>query len=144
MVQANWDEVPEPTNFDPLPLGWYTVEVEKCTERFTQKQELQFKLEFVVIEGAYTGRKMKDSIFFSTKAIPRAKLIIKRLGVDLGGTMDVTPEMLLGRRCYINTTQIEEQVGKDGKTYRNNKIAFSGYRSIDEAPEPEDDSDLPF
>lgn len=140
MPKVDWNSVPDAPTYEPLPVGWYRVKVENCTETLTRAQDTMFNIVFIVLDGVYAGRKLFDNIIFSEKCYSRAKLVCKRLGLTVEGTANVEPADLLGKEVMIQTSGFETYQ-KDGKDRTKNVIPFDGYRSLaDKAA----DDDLPF
>lgn len=143
MVEVNWDDVPDGNDYSPLPDGQYTCILEKVEERQGSKGEY-WSLEFRVLNGDYSGRKIYDSVFFTPKALPRFKLIASRLGHKTEGTSQITPDMIKGSIVKL-TVFTEKYMGKDNRERTKNTIPYDGYEQIEgKINTKDDDSDLPF
>ena len=146
MPRVDWDGVPDANTYEPLPFGWYRVRVEKCTEKKTKAGDPMYSIEYEVVDGKYTGRKLFDNVVFNTAAFSRAKLICKRLGLTVNGLVDVEPTDFLGKEVMVKTDAIDEYLTGKGEKRTRNIIPFAGYRSLEEGVEetPAADDDLPF
>jgi hypothetical protein len=140
--RVDWDTVPDAPTYEPLPVGWYRVKVENCTETLTRTQDTMFGIVFVVQDGVHAGRKLFDNIIFSEKCYSRAKLVCKRLGLSVEGIANVEPADLLGKEVMIQTSGFETYL-KDGNERIKNVIPFDGYRSLDNEVD-EKGQPLPF
>jgi len=83
------------------------------------------------------------------------KLALSALGLPHEGLVDIAPEELIDRRCWI---EVKSEVGSDQKV--RNVITFEGYRASTEPPQartapgspepprranaPEAEGDVPF
>ena len=109
----------------------------------------------MVDSGPHRGRYIFDNMVFSDAALKRVKLICSRLGIDTSRELDLTPDLIKGRSCYV-TVETEEYEDQEGNTKQRNVVPFAGYERADGAPAAtpaaetaggaEDDSeeDLPF
>ena len=71
-----------------------------------------WKLRFEVLDGEYRGRYIFDNMVFSDAALKRVKLICSRLGLDVSGEVELTPEVIMGRKCWV-TVETEEYEDDD-------------------------------
>ena len=151
MPRIDFKQVDDVQDFAPLPAGTYlcrVVDVEKAT---TQYGDEMWKLRWVVEAGPQRGRYIFDNMVFSNAAMKRVKLICSRLGLDVSGTLELTPALIKGRTCHV-TAETEEFEDHEGMTKRRNVVPFAGYESAEGAASPndgatsnaKDDDDLPF
>ena len=136
MPKINFGEVGEAREFSPLPKGDYRCRLVKVEETFTKDRDEMWRLRFRVEEGPEEGALIFDNLVFSEKALPRAKLICSRLGLDVSSELDITPALILDRTCIISVI-VEDYEDPQGKTQQRNKVPFAGYASIEE-PEVEE------
>lgn len=144
----------EADSFTPLPEGWYLCKVSECIrDKDTEKGFEQWKITYQVIEGEQSGRKIWDRIFFSPDAMPRVKLVLKRLGFDVDNkNLEVEPEDLVDRQVKIEVIideQKYEEEGHEKKTVRNT-VTFAGYEAVEQPTvkkgnkKKSGDNNLPF
>ena len=101
------------------------------------------------MEGEHEGRKIFDNMVFSEKALKRVKLICSRLGLDVSGELDLTPDMLKGRACLV-TVETQEYVNDEGRNKKRNVVPFAGYERIEtdgatvSTPDDASEESLPF
>lgn len=150
MPEYDWDKVEEAQGYSPLPDGKYYCVVEKADLGTTANGDEMFKLEFKVLEGAFKGRKLFDNIIFSERALGRAKLMLKRMGLELNGKVNVKWSDVQGRKVIVVCDGTEDYTTKDGETRTKNLIPFDGYERVPDdghtpLNEKDDDGDpLPF
>ena len=149
MPKLNFDQVEEVQDFSPLPDGKYLCQLNDIEESSTQYNDEMWKVRFEVIDGEDAGRMIFDNLVFSKAALKRVKLICSRLGLDVSGEVDLTPELLKGRKCYVSATT-EEYQEEEGRTKKRNVVPFAGYERISEATgaaessDDESEENLPF
>jgi len=127
-MRIDFPNIPDPTDFNPVPAGRYKCVLRDVQEQHTQSGDDMWRLQFIILEGTYKGRIIFDNMVFSTKAMGRVKLICSRLGFDMSVAQDVTPSMMKGRQAFITVT-METYNGQ-----QQNKIPFAGYEKIEDQP----------
>ena len=135
MPKIDFAKVEEIHDFTPLPDGKYLCKLTEIEEAETQYGDEMYKLRFEVMEGEHTGRIIFDNMVFSEAALKRVKLICSRLGFDVSGELEITPDILKNRTCYISVTT-EGYEDEEGKPKKRNVVPFAGYeRAQGESPE---------
>lgn len=146
MPKIDFGNVGEVEDFAPLPEGKYLCELTDIEESSTQNGDELWKLRFEVIEGEHVGRYIFDNMVFSKAAMRRVKLICSRLGLDVSGEIDLTPDMLIERACYL-IVDVDSYKNEEGATKKRNIVRFSGYEHANKADvenEKNPSDDLPF
>lgn len=148
MPKIDFSKIDEVDDFSPLPDGDYLCKLAEIEEATTQHGDDLWKLRFQVLEGEHARRLIFDNMVFSAAALKRVKLICSRLGLDVSGEVELTPEMLLNKSCILTVTT-EAYEDSEGKTKKRNVVPFAGYERADsgaaEAPvSQEDESEMPF
>ena len=148
MPQIDFRTIEDAQDFTPLPDGKYVCRLDTVEEAATQHGDEMWKLRFKVADGPYQDRLLFDNLVFSEAALKRVKLICARLGLDVSGTLDLTPDLLIGRTCTL-TVETEEYEDQEGNVKTRNVIPFAGYERADAATAPAEGEDasedqLPF
>jgi hypothetical protein len=81
------NSVPAATGFDPLPAGWYTVQVTGAEVKDTKKGGKRLALELTVVGEHYEGRKLFPSINLANdnpKAVEIGMRELAALGLACG------------------------------------------------------------
>lgn len=147
MPVIDFSDVPDNGDYSPLPDGWYECRLENVVPREGKNGEF-YSLEFVVEKGKLAGRKIFDSMHFTENALGRVKLICARLGMDVTGRVEISPQKLEGRRVMVQVAGTEEYINKEGLRRERNIVPFAGYRELEDSAKPaestQDDSNLPF
>lgn len=147
-MRVNWDEHDEASGGGPVPAGTYRCRLEEIDDkRQTKNRDEMWHLTFEIVEGVYRGRRIWDNLIFSQAAMPRAKLICSKLGLDTVGTQDIFPRDLIGRQAMV-TVDVEEYTSGEGQRKTRNSVAYDGYASVDgtaaiSQPPTAPDEDLP-
>lgn len=118
-------------SFPVLPAGRYAVEVlsVRTDGPTTKTGHEMWGLQLAVLDGPHKGRRVFDNLVFSETAMPRLKLILDALGVDVTRPVRMTADLILHRKCYV-TVEIEGYQG-----VQRSKVRFDGYEEL--APDPE-------
>lgn len=147
MPKIDFSKIDDVQDFSPLPDGKYLCKLAGIEEASTQYGDEMWKLRFEVIKGEHTGRFIFDNLVFSEAAMKRVKLICSRLGLDVSSEIEITPELLEGRKCYVSVLT-EEYEDNEGNNKKRNVVPFAGYERAQDTGENgvENDSEenLPF
>jgi hypothetical protein len=126
MPKVDFANVDDVQDFSPLPDGKYLCMLADLEEGSTRHGDEMWRLKFQVAEGEYKGRYVFDNLVFSDSAMKRVKLVCSRLGIDVSGEVDLTPDMLLGKMAVLTLEQ-EEYEDNEGRVKRRNTVPFAGY-----------------
>lgn len=147
MPKIDFSKYDDVDDYSPLPEGSYVCAVSSIEEAYTKAGDEMWKLQLDVIEGEFEGRRIFDNLVFSEKAMKRVKLVVSRLGIDVSGEIDLTPEMLQGRVALVSVV-VEEYENAAGETKKRNSVLFAGYERAGDDAAAEgyqgDEDDCPF
>ena len=151
MVMIDFQNIPDEDpdagggNYPPLPDGQYKAFIKKVEEKQGSKG-MYFSVEWVLTDGEFKGRKVWDNLFFTAASLPRLKIVISRLGLDVSKPLNVTIDLLTGKQAWI-TLEPHSYRNNEGNEVKTNKITYGGFDLIGEGavdnPGAEDD-DLPI
>jgi hypothetical protein len=142
MPKINFAGIDDAGDYTPLPKGRYFCRVDSIKESFTQHGDELWNVRYVVVDGPHKGRSVFDNLVFSEKAMKRVKYVCARLGVDVSGEIDLTPEMLVGKSCLVSV-EIESYPDDEGKEKLRNRVPFAGIESADEEGDGGGDDEQP-
>jgi len=113
-------------SFPILPAGRYAVEIlsVKADGPCTKNGDEMWGFQLAVLDGPFTGRRVFDNLIFSEAGLPRLKLILKALGVDVSRPVRMAPDLILHRKCYV-TLEIKAYNGT-----QQSKPRFDGYEPL--------------
>jgi hypothetical protein len=130
-MDINFDEIGDINDYDPVPEGTYTCRVAKVEEKPTRRGDEMWLLHLEIEDGEFAGRVIFDRLIFSKKALRRVKKALWCLGVDVGGTKNVPPNSLVGRRCSVHAV-VEDYFDQEGEARTSNAVPFDGYAPVDD------------
>lgn len=129
--QLNLDGVPDAEERFTLPAGSYLCECRSVEGKESKAGDPYWEVTFVIVEGKFVNLTVEDSVHFTEGALPRLKLILKRMGVEVPGGGFTLDSRSLERKQVVLDVEIEKNTftTKAGKeiTVDRNKVAFSGY-----------------
>ena len=126
MPKIDFRTVEDTADFSPLPMGKYLCRVAAIELGETSAGDERWLLRLTVDEGPYSGRTVIDNLSFSEAALKRVKFVCERLGVDVTGEVDVSPDLLLGRLALV-TVELGTYEDEFGARRIRNKVPYSGY-----------------
>ena len=122
----------------PLPAGAYECVIDEVVEAMSRGGHEMLKLHFRVERGPYAGRIIFDKLVGSPAAMRRVQLLCDVLGIDTDGKFNLTPAMLLNKRCIVRI-YVASFEGADGTTRRGNTVLFDGFEAL-----PDSGESVPF
>jgi len=140
MPKIDFQHVEDVDDFSPLEPGRYLCRLAEVEEGKTQFGDEMWKLRWVVADGPHQGRFVFDNMVFSPAALKRVKLICSCLGLDMSSEVDLTPDLIREKVCYVSV-EIDEYEDSEGITKPTNIVPFAGY---EQASEEGDDENIPF
>jgi len=126
MPRVDFAHVDDVGDYTPLPKGQYRCRLAAVEEASTQYGDEMWKLRFEVAEGEHAGRYIFDNLVFSSRGLKHVKLVCSRMGIDVSGELDLTPDMLEGREVLV-TVGVVDYEDAAGNTKQRNKVPFDGY-----------------
>ena len=138
MPKIDFNNVTGVTSFVPLPDGDYVCKLTDIETDVTRAGDEMWKLRWTVDEGEHAGRLLFDNLVFSSKAMPRTKLVCEICGVDVTGEVNLEPAMILNKQARV-TTYIEQYVDEHDALKARNRIPYEGYVALGSAG-----ADCPF
>lgn len=130
MPNLPFSKIDDVENFSVLPNGTYNCYLDSVKEKFTNSGNEMWNLKFKVLDGDYEGSTIFDNLVFSEAAYPRAKLICSRLGLDTDNDVELTQDMIVGRKVRI-TVETGEYQDKNGDWKKKNTVTFAGYEKYE-------------
>ena len=126
MRTIDFSQVTDADEFSPVPEGRYPIEIEQVEESVSQKGDDLLKLRLRILDGEHAGAVVFDKLYFTEKALPRIKHVLKALGITATGELMVGPELLTGKRCLVDVI-VDTYVRADGNEGKSNSVPFAGY-----------------
>jgi len=145
MPKVDFANVDDAQDFTPVPEGEYLCELAHVDEQNTQYGDEMWRLRWKIIDGEHAGRYIFDNLIFSDAAMSRVKLVCKRLGLDVSGEADLTPDKLMDKPVFITVT-IVQYTDNEGKVKDRNNVPFAGYKAAEGhiPTERTEEEEIPF
>ena len=119
----------EAGNFEPVPDGEYILGVHKVELVETKSGKPMLKLELLIDEGPYMGRKVWTNIVFNPEGEAGHGLTVQALkafGFEYDGDLEIDTEDWLHRTAYAKLTS-EPYEDKNGVQRMKNVIPTAGF-----------------
>jgi len=132
-MRYDFSEVEEIESFVTIPEGEYLCRVAEVREGTARDESSRWSLRLEVAEGDLSGRTAGwDSLTWSARAIHRVKHVLDALGFDTEGTLDLSPDELLGLQVYVIFREEEWEDPQTGRRQVRLSVPFIGYRCAEE------------
>ncbi|MEZ6014769.1 MAG: hypothetical protein R3F49_06635 [Planctomycetota bacterium] len=129
-MRQDFSSVPEmETDLVTVPPGEYLCRVRDVRERHTKDGvNVQWGLCLEVAEGEHAGHLAAwDNLTFSERGLSRVKLVLRALGFDVSGVVELDAGELIGTEAVC---QLNEEVYTDpntGASTRRLSVPYAGY-----------------
>ena len=134
MPTIDFTKVEEAKESNLVWNGKYLVSIQKVEEGEAKTGTPYWELQMKIITGKFTGKTVKDKLFFTEKAYGRIKKLFSSLGHDVSGKFNCTIDKILNYQLMIDVKQelFEKEDGTKGITCRP---TFAGFYPDDEYSE---------
>ena len=137
-MKFNFDDV---ASIDLVTDGVYDAVIVAVEEKVGKKScKKYWKISYKIVENdEFKGAIVTDSLFFSPKALGRAKLCFSKLGFSVNDPdLEIEPNDLIDKELQIKVKSED----KEGQKW--NKLEYRGFYSSDEIVEESNMGDAPF
>ena len=118
----------EDVSYVSVPEGTYLCRVDDVRERSTRDGSPRWSYRLVVMEGEYAGRTAAwDSVSFTERGMGRCKHVLKQLGFDVSGVIEVESGDLVGRSAHVKIEFEEHQDPNTDIRSVRPSVPFFGY-----------------
>jgi Protein of unknown function (DUF669) len=101
MIRVDFTDVKD-NQFEPLPEGTYSAEVLEVEQKMGKSSNKPYlNWQFKIDGGEHDGRRAFYMTSLSEKALWKLKQVLKNLGLDVDGQLDLDPADLVGLPCVI-------------------------------------------
>ncbi len=126
-MRTNWDTVQDLEDRTSVPEGHYEVEIVEVQERLTRDGSERWALRLAVAAGEFAGRHAAwDSLVWSERALPRAKRLLRVLGLPVEGEQALSAGDLVGRRAWVRVMH-EDYESATGVVTRRMTVPYDGW-----------------
>ena len=134
MVTIDFTKVEEAKESNLVLNGKYLTMIEKIEEGKAQTGTPYWAINYKIVCGKFTGKTVKDKLYFTEKAYGRVKKFFSALGHDVSGKFNCSIDKALNHQIMINVEQevFEKEDGTKGITCRP---TFAGFYPDDEYSE---------
>lgn len=128
-MQLDFSNVEDVEDLRSVPEGEYLCKVSEVRVSQSPAGHTRWSLRWEVTHGDYLGRTACwDSLHWTDRGLPRAKFVLKVLGFDVEGPLDVEATDLEGRHALVRCTAEDREDPVTGTRRLVNRVPFTGYR----------------
>ena len=111
-----------------VPDGIYAVRIAETRESRGRDGSEHWGLRLEVLDGDCVGKTAAwDWLVWSERGIPRIKRILRALGMEVGGVIDICPQDLVGLKACVQVGVEEREDAHTGRRTIRNKVPYEGY-----------------
>jgi hypothetical protein len=132
-MQYDFSTVEDVQSFVSVPEGTYLCRIAEVRERTTREGAPLWSFRLEVAEGDYAGRTGAwDSLSWSERGLSRVKQVLARLGFDVSGMVNITPDDLLDLQVQAELVIEEREDPVSGRRVERMRVPYMGYEAVEE------------
>ena len=113
-----WNSTEAADDFGPLPRGTYVARIERGERQYGRTKGTEgYQLQFVVVEGKHTGRKLWHDLWFTPAAMAMSKRDLVKLGITTPAQLD--KPFPPGVVCQLQVTLRKDDDGTERNSVRS-------------------------
>ncbi|MDA0284587.1 MAG: DUF669 domain-containing protein [Planctomycetota bacterium] len=115
-----WNSTTAADDFAPLPAGKYVCRLKSGELGTSRSGKPEFTLQFEVLEGDHTGRKVWHSLYLTQAALPMAKRDLGKLGIK--SLEQLESPIPKGIRCAVQVARRKSDDGSEHNRVRSFEV----------------------
>ncbi|HEX9793913.1 MAG TPA: hypothetical protein VGC54_08000 [Planctomycetota bacterium] len=134
-IRLDFSRIADVEDLRTVPEGEYPCRVAEVRVSQSPAGHVRWGLRWEVCQGDFAGRTCCwDSLHWTERGMPRAKYLLRLLGFDVEGPLELDPAALEDRQALVLVASEEREDPTTGIRRLTNRVPFSGYRSMAEMP----------
>jgi hypothetical protein len=126
-IEVDLDAKHRVSDYVVVPDGTYLCRIAEVRAGTTRAGDERWSLRLVVADGPDVGKQAAwDSVVFSPRGVPRARLILRALGLPATGRVQVGPQDLEGRTALVTIRAVEYR-SPSGDVVRRSEVPYDGF-----------------
>lgn len=128
-MRLDFSNVEDVEDLRAVPEGEYACKVAEVRVSQSPSGHTRWGLRWEVTQGPFVGRTACwDSLHWTERGLPRAKFVLRVLGFDVSGALDVEAGDLEGRQALVSCASEERADPVSGARRIQNRVPFTGYK----------------
>ena len=128
-MEVDFAQIEDLEDLRSVPEGEYPCRVAEVRESRSPAGHVRWGLRWEVAQGEWQGRTACwDSIHWSERGLPRAKYVLRVLGFDVSGAVELEARALEGREALVTCTSEEREDATTGIRRLVHRVPFAGYQ----------------
>lgn len=116
-----------------VPEGVYAVRIAEVRESRGRSGAEHWGLRLEVLDGDWVGKTASwDWLVWSERGIPRVKRVLRALGLEVEGVLEIGPQDLVGLKACVQVGVEEREDPQTGRRTVRNRIPYDGYAPFTE------------
>ncbi|KAA3609514.1 MAG: hypothetical protein DWQ01_09285 [Planctomycetota bacterium] len=130
-MKLDFSQVEDIEDLRAVPEGEYVCRVAEVRVSTSPSGHLRWGLRWEVVQGEFQGRTACwDSLHWTERGLSRAKYVLKVLGFEAEGQMELEAGELENRQALVVCVPEEREDPVSGIRRLMNRVPFSGYRAL--------------
>ncbi len=127
-MRIDFTEIEDVESFVNVPPGQYVCQIAEVKSSHARDGTPRWVMRLDVADGEFAGRIAGwDFLHWNDRGLPRVRDVLRFLGVDTVGIVDIQPKDLCGKR--VRASFLEEVKEEDGREVHRLRVPYRGYES---------------
>jgi hypothetical protein len=132
-MELDFGQVKDTQSFVAIPPGSYACRIAEVRPGEARNGAARWSLRLEVLDGEYAGRTAAwDSLTWSERGVQRVKFVLRVLGFDVSGHLDVEPEDLEGLQALVEVFPEVWEEPETGRRVERLSVPFAGWAPLSE------------
>ena len=132
-MHFDFSTVEDDQSYTSVPEGTYVCRVAEVRVRESRDGSERWSLRLDVDEGDWAGRCAAwDSVTWSERGVHRVKSVLRALGFEVSGVVDVDPNDLVGVRTRVELVTERWENPVTGVREERRRVPYNGYASLED------------
>lgn len=132
-MHYDFSQIDETESFVTLPPGTYLCRVAEVREGLSRDGSTRWSLRLEVCDGEFVGRTAAwDGLTWSERGIRRVKTVLRALGIEVDGPVDIEARQLVDRRVFAEVREERWEDPNTGRSQLRLEVPYAGYRACTE------------
>jgi hypothetical protein len=132
-MKFDFSNVDDVQSYVSVPPGKHLCRVTEVRPGAARDGSARWTFRLEVVGGLHHGRTAAwDSLTWSDRGVARVRHVLKGLGVQTHGVVEIEPQDLVGRRAHVQVQLEERENPQTGRREMRTRVPYAGYEPIGE------------
>ncbi|MDF1838659.1 MAG: hypothetical protein P1V35_12385 [Planctomycetota bacterium] len=134
-MRQNFADIDDTHSLVSIPPGQYPCILVDARLHVSRDGSPRWGVHWKVLSGILAGKTAAwDNLNWSERGLPRVKQVLKLLGFDVSGVLELEPSDLLGCKALVQVAKEAYEDELTGQRIERLSVPYNGYEALEEDP----------